>query len=259
MAKKKRKNPKYLFIFNEGRFDEIVLPGNSIEDYWNDIYDLFWEEDFVVQKLNENDFTKNEIKELFWSLYGDMSDDFSIIDLKLVNFSRLEFYNLGEMELSFIKRKGKGYELDKASSKTIDEFEEKARHRICKRFLSKAMTVYNLKKHKELTYGFNIKDSIKLRKQQFHKLKRILEYYQKALQDIEKWAFNLYHIVKLVGDRSSFSKLRGILNNPDLKGSRHEGEGRGIKRLSKEDKLYCENKIREVIDKEIIKSGINKK
>lgn len=261
---KDSKIPKYLFIFNQGKMNEVILPGKDIQNYWNLIYDLFWEEEkMIVQKLNGEDFTKKEIHELFWDLCENMGEDLTIIKLDLISFSVLEFYNLGEIDIPSIKRKGMGHSIDKNASKTIEEFIEKSRLRICGKFLSKAMASYNQKMCKNLAEGFKIKNSQLLRKQRYSNLKRVLDYYQKAISEKDKWAFYLYHIIGKINNKSSkISEACRILNDSSRYGSRHEGEGLRkkvkMKKYSKKEISFCDEEIKDLINSWIEKSNINK-
>lgn len=255
--------PKYLFIFNKGKLNEVVLPGKEIQDYWNLIFDLLWEEEkMVVQKLNGENFIKKEIHELFWDLCENMWGDLSIIKLDFISFSTLEFSNLGEIDMSFIKKKRMGYKLDKESSKTIDEFIEKTRLRICRKFLSKAMASYNQKEYKDLTKGFVIENPISIRNQKYSNLKRALKYYQKANSNKDQWAYYLYHIVGRINNKSpKIHKTCKLLNDISRHGSRHEGEGFRkkvrMKEYSEREITFCNNAIKDLINFWIIKSGVN--
>jgi hypothetical protein len=256
------KIPKYLFLFNEG-IKQITLPGQEIFDYWNTIYDLFWEEgDMFVQKLNGKDFTKKEIKELFWDLYENMSDDLTIIELKVISFSYLEFHNLGEINVDSIKRKGTGYKLDKAKSKNKDEFIHNSRYRICKKYFSKAMNEYNKKKCEKLSKGFQINNPSLLRKLKYNKIKNNLSYYQEALSNKDKWSFNLYHIIDNLGTKTNkISEVKRLLNDKQIYLSRHEGQGirkeLKMRSYTKKEMHFCNKTIRKIIEDWIVNSGIN--
>src|SRR4030067_2742360 len=86
---------KYVFLFKNKRIkSSIDLHAKSIEDLWNDIYDLFdLDGKMIVEKSDNEDFSEDEIEEIFEDLMEDMMEDFSLIDMEFFP-NRLIFYNL---------------------------------------------------------------------------------------------------------------------------------------------------------------------
>lgn len=93
-------HPYYRYVFKFGRGKRKAhLHGKSVEDFWNDIYDLFdLDRKMKIEKLDGTDFKIPEVRRLFKSLEEDMEEDFAEIDLN-IKPKYLEFFNMGEFEL----------------------------------------------------------------------------------------------------------------------------------------------------------------
>jgi hypothetical protein len=260
----KKEHPfyKYLFLFDKGK-DKIVLQGKEIANYWNDIYDLFWEKGkMVVQKLNGTDFTEEEIQELFWDLYEDMSDDSTIINLWVPLLSKLEFHHFGDIyEIPEIEKA-----LYQLTDEQLDQIEpqlDSIRRGLCEITLQQALEERKERELKKLIKGFKVKDIWALGSKQNLIIKQYLCYFQKAKEDPDNWALNLRNIIdnnqKKKGDLKLVYRL---LCNGSIKGSTHEGRGiasgQKLRDYTKEEIRFCERVIRINLQSLINSFGLNK-
>ncbi|MDP3992489.1 MAG: hypothetical protein Q8P79_03225 [Nanoarchaeota archaeon] len=234
--------------------------GEEVADYWYDIYDLFWlKGKMIVQKLNGGEFTEGEIKTIFWDLFENMSEDNTVIKLWVPHLSKLEFWHYGDLyeqmpELGATLEKLDEVEIDKLSDSI-----EKILKGVCEMNLEQALLEREKRELKGLCKGFKIKEVWVLNLPENSSIKKILEYYQKAKNDPEKWALNLYHIIGGLKKGNEIKKARGLLNNKQISGSRHEaGADRKtiLRSYTKEEKILCEKVTKKYINSLIIKSGL---
>jgi len=245
---------KYLFLFGKGD-KKIVLHGKEISNYWNDIYDLFdLEGKMIVQKLNGTDFTEEEIRQLFWDLYEDMSDDQAVIKLWVPSLSKLEFWNYGDIndipQVQDILNKLSEEELEKMST-----FFDEIRKSICKMNLEQAFIERQDRELKKMIKGFKVLKRWNLEKKENFSLKQKLLYFKKAKEDSENWALNLRHIIDGIKRKGDLQKVYELLCNSSILGSTHEGKGINLKKelrdYTKEEKKFCERTIKLWLQSEI--------
>lgn len=93
-------HPYYRYVFKFGRGERKVhLHGKSVDNFWNDIYDLFnLYGKMEVEKLDGGIFKVHEINRLFKSIAEDMEDDCAEIDIN-IQPRCLEFFNIGEFDI----------------------------------------------------------------------------------------------------------------------------------------------------------------
>ena len=84
---------KYNFYFNRSMFTDqpISWDGVSVIKFWNNIYDHFWNSGEMTLKKNVGEYSKDEIKKLFWDVFENMEEDNLIIDLDIINLHTLKF------------------------------------------------------------------------------------------------------------------------------------------------------------------------
>lgn len=265
---------KYVFLFKKrGKFEELDLHGKSIKDFWNDIYDMFnLKGEMVVQKLNGQEFTISEIKQLFGDLLEDMIDDFLVIGLEIPNLRTLEFINYGDEHLEPLDKKieEKGIDVleDEGSFEEAlekeglsDENCEKLTKDISHNNLKMALYQFNQLKLGKLTEGFDILSKL-LQKKQFSGLKQALEYFSKAKESKDSKFFYFYHVIDLVRKEGLYNRLlkeagiskktvsdvTRLLNNEPIKGSRHEGKWSKLRNPTKDEVSLCETTIKKLIE-----------
>lgn len=84
----------YKFVFD----NNLVMGGFSIEQLWNDIYDMFDMHDEMYVERNDNrEMTQKEIRKLREDLFEDMEEDSLLIDSQYKN-KRLYFWISGMEE-----------------------------------------------------------------------------------------------------------------------------------------------------------------
>jgi len=263
MTEKSHPFYKYLFLFDKGK-DKVILQGKEIANYWNDIYDLFWEKGkMIIQKLNGSEFSEKEIKELFWDLYDDMSDDDTIIKLWIPSLYKLEFHHFGDLyEQPIVKEK-----IDKLSEEEFDQFVdffEGIRKSLCEMNLEWALEERRERELKEIVKGFKIKNIWTLNEPPNQILKQYLIFFKKAKEGQDKWALNLRNILdnnqKRKGDLKKIYEK--ILCNSSIRGSTHEGKGivlgKQMREYTKEEIRFCERIIKIYLKSLISKARLNK-
>lgn len=284
---KGHKKYKYVFLFKKrGKFEELDLHGKSIKDFWHDIYDMFdLKGDMVVQKLNGQEFTIKEIKQLFRDLLEDMMDDFSVIALNIPNLRTLEFINYGDEHLEplqknldkKIEEKGIDVSEDEAAFEEAlekaglsDENCEKLTKDLSYKNLKKALDRLNELELNKIIEGFNIKHPLLLNKKKFSGIKYCLINFNKAKEDNPNRFYYFYNIIDKARKSGIYNRLletaklkkktngiRKIMNYLPVKGSRHEGNHNKLRNPTKEEIALCEITLKKLIMAWINESKIN--
>lgn len=263
MAEKSHPFYKYLFIFGKGE-KKIVLDGKEISNYWNDIYDLFdLEEKMIVQKTNGGDFSEEEIRQIFWDLYEDMSDDGTLIKLWIPSLKKLEFWNFGDvLDIPAVKKITDS--LDDEEFEKISDSIDNIRKGIGNLYLEQAFQEREKRELEFLTKGFKIKKVWELNKPENRILKQYLIFFKRAKEDSDAWSLNLRHIIdKNPNRKGELNRVYGLLCNSSIKGSTHEGEGvnlnKNLRTYTKDEIRFCERTIKIYLQSLINKAVLNKK
>lgn len=245
-------NKKYPYIFLFGG-NKLDLHGR-IDDYWNDIYDMFFEYGkMTVERSDCAQFTKRQIIHLFLKLEEDMSEDCAIIKLSIQTPTKLEFIHDGEIygHIPMLK----------------DEPEDKAVKRINKNLeklnsenLSIAIAEFDRAVAKSLYSAFNVSEIEKLDDPQYANLRYVMTQFSALKKDKTKRLYYVYNIIeKLEADsrrskilmksgisKNSLGNITKICNTAKI-GSRHTGKYSKLERLTKTEINYCENVCKSLI------------
>ncbi|OGI12058.1 hypothetical protein A3K64_01800 [Candidatus Micrarchaeota archaeon RBG_16_36_9] len=256
---------KYVFLFKNKRIkSSIDLHAKSIEDLWNDIYDLFdLDGKMIVEKSDNEDFSEDEIEEIFEDLMEDMMEDFSLIDMEFFP-NRLIFYNLYD---SHIEEYQKQFPEDKNDNDSDWEGFTEDMNRDNFEFAIEKFQEIKLKK---LSKGFILKDSNRLGDEEFYQLKYCLENFKNSNNETMFLSY-LYNIIekaqnsrvynKILSEsgltKKDIDKVTEIMNNPSIKGSRHEGKHTELRNITNQEFESCKSTVKKIINSWISISGIN--
>lgn len=231
---------KYNFKFKRSFFtnNPISWEGASVVKFWNDIYDHFWNSGEMILKKNVGEFSKKEIRNLFWHVFEDMEEDQLVIGLIIQNLYTLK---LTCFEGNYLKRRSLSN-------------------------LNNALRDFESLKLKSLCKGFKINNPERLKQQKFSDLKRVLESYKKSQENNGLWVTQIYSIAgflkrkynELISNNAA-TQIRKITNKKTSKGSRHEWEGDILKHIPTKDKKKCNQIIKNSINLLVSKSKINSK
>ena len=228
-------NKKYPYVFSFKNGKEKLDYHGRIENYWNDIYDMFDSyRDMFAERLDGKEFTIKQIKYLFSILDENMSEDFAIIKISVITPYKLKFTNTGDIYryIPELKNYSEGYAI-KIINKKINELYSKNMSEAIHEFHQ----IKNALIYDRLYKEFGLKNPERMGNQKYKNLGFAIKKFLEFEKDKKYQLYNLYDIIeKLETDpkkseiliRSGVSKknlrrVKYICNGPNVK-SRHSGK-----------------------------------